>query len=152
MRLTKHSGFGFEDVGYSYVVIQRGSRPTSAASISSRTGRAGLVAQWEAEAKASKVLKELELFNPPTASQTTLTEGSLSSVEPEVEAGSLVEMSGLSTATPEPADTFRQEAYSWPRLVFPPMKKSGHVILDSCTAEGALPFHLSSLKVANVNV
>jgi hypothetical protein len=30
----------------------------------------------------------------------------------------------------------RGEAYRWPRLVFPPLKKSGHVILDACTAEG----------------
>jgi len=30
----------------------------------------------------------------------------------------------------------RLEAFGWPRLVFPPMKRSGHVILDSCTAEG----------------
>jgi len=35
----------------------------------------------------------------------------------------------------------RQEAYQWPRLVFRPMKKSGHIILDSCTAEGLLFLH-----------
>ena len=33
-------------------------------------------------------------------------------------------------------DALRSEAYSWPRLIFPPLKKSGHIILDSCTAEG----------------
>jgi hypothetical protein len=33
-------------------------------------------------------------------------------------------------------ETLRLEAFGWPRLVFPPMKRSGHVILDSCTAEG----------------
>jgi Mitochondrial small ribosomal subunit Rsm22 len=33
-------------------------------------------------------------------------------------------------------EALRLEAYSWPRLVFPPLKKSGHIILDSCTAEG----------------
>lgn len=32
----------------------------------------------------------------------------------------------------------RREAYSWPRLVFPPLKRSKHVILDSCTAEGKI--------------
>ena len=30
----------------------------------------------------------------------------------------------------------RQEAYQWPRLIFRPLKKSGHIILDSCTVEG----------------
>lgn len=33
-------------------------------------------------------------------------------------------------------EALRLEAYNWPRLVFPPMKKNGHVILDGCTAEG----------------
>ena len=33
-------------------------------------------------------------------------------------------------------EALRVEAYSWPRLVFPPLKKAGHIILDGCTAEG----------------
>ncbi len=33
-------------------------------------------------------------------------------------------------------EILRKEAYSWPRLVFPPLKRSGHIVLDSCTAEG----------------
>lgn len=33
-------------------------------------------------------------------------------------------------------DQFRDAAYSWPRIVFPPLKRSGHIILDSCTADG----------------
>lgn len=34
--------------------------------------------------------------------------------------------------------TLRQEAFGWPRLIFPPLKRSGHVILDGCTAEGTI--------------
>ena len=30
----------------------------------------------------------------------------------------------------------RLEAYNWPRLVFPPLKRSGHIILDGCTEDG----------------
>jgi hypothetical protein len=30
----------------------------------------------------------------------------------------------------------RLEAYQWPRLIFPPLKKSGHTILDACTVDG----------------
>jgi hypothetical protein len=33
----------------------------------------------------------------------------------------------------------RREAYGWPRLVFPPLKKSGHIIIDACTQEGSCP-------------
>lgn len=28
------------------------------------------------------------------------------------------------------------DAYGWPRLVLPPLKRSGHIILDGCTKEG----------------
>ncbi|KAG9122277.1 37S ribosomal protein S22 [Ceratobasidium sp. 392] len=27
---------------------------------------------------------------------------------------------------------------TWPRIVYPPMKRSGHVILDTCTREGSI--------------
>lgn len=33
-------------------------------------------------------------------------------------------------------EALRSEAYGWPRLVFPPLKKSGHIIIDACTREG----------------
>ena len=36
--------------------------------------------------------------------------------------------------------TLRQEAFSWTRLIFPPLKPSGHIILDGCTAEGTENF------------
>ena len=30
----------------------------------------------------------------------------------------------------------RMEAYTWPRVVAPPMKRAGHVILDTCFPDG----------------
>ncbi len=30
----------------------------------------------------------------------------------------------------------RKEAYDWPRLVFPPLKRSGHVVMDTCHPSG----------------
>lgn len=36
----------------------------------------------------------------------------------------------------ESEDGIRLEAYQWPRMVFPPLKRSGHVVIDGCTAEG----------------
>ncbi|KAG9313997.1 mitochondrial small ribosomal subunit Rsm22-domain-containing protein [Chiua virens] len=35
-------------------------------------------------------------------------------------------------------EALRNEAYGWPRLVFPPLKKSGHIIIDACTREGKI--------------
>jgi len=34
--------------------------------------------------------------------------------------------------------SLRKSAYHWPRLVFPPLKRSGHIILDSCTPNGRM--------------
>ncbi|KAG8902132.1 37S ribosomal protein S22 [Tulasnella sp. 403] len=36
----------------------------------------------------------------------------------------------------EDLDALKRESYSWPRVVYPPLKRSGHVILDSCTSDG----------------
>ena len=33
-------------------------------------------------------------------------------------------------------ESLRKEAYSWPRLVAPPIKRSGHVVMDVCSANG----------------
>ncbi|EAU92266.1 3-methyl-2-oxobutanoate hydroxymethyltransferase [Coprinopsis cinerea okayama7 len=121
VRLTKHSGIGHEDIGYTYVVIQRGSRPGK---VESQLGRVGLVGRWEQEAKLTKVVKELQLFDQASPEVPGLASKSAVPAEEPSEA--------------EVHETLRQEAYHWPRLVFPPMKKSGHVILDSCTSEGKI--------------
>ncbi|KAJ1975426.1 37S ribosomal protein S22 [Dimargaris verticillata] len=34
--------------------------------------------------------------------------------------------------------TFLTRAYSWPRLVFPSLKRGGHVTIDSCTPQGSI--------------
>lgn len=77
LRKIKHVRAGHEDIGYTYVVIKRGSRPTA----------------------------------PLLKKNTSISEN-------------------------DTEKSIRMEAYDWPRLVFPPLKKSGHVILDGCTKEG----------------
>ncbi|KAL0066595.1 37S ribosomal protein S22 [Marasmius tenuissimus] len=126
VRHTKHSKAGHEDVGFSYVVVQRGERPPRT---STRPGRMGAVGmrQLVKEIQASVPIKELTLHDernePP--------------VETEHELADALVASETQTKK-ELDDTFRQEAFYWPRLVFPPLKKSGHIILDSCTAEGKI--------------
>lgn len=40
-------------------------------------------------------------------------------------------------ADPEAVETgLREEAYHWPRLVYPPIKRSGHVLMDTCHPSG----------------
>lgn len=33
-------------------------------------------------------------------------------------------------------DALRSQAYQWPRLVYPPLKRSGHVVMDTCHPSG----------------
>ncbi|KAG7099840.1 hypothetical protein E1B28_001648 [Marasmius oreades] len=131
VRRTKHSKSGQEDIGYSYVVVRRGARPIG--TTNTRTGRIGAVGlrQLEKEAEARVPFKELALH---------------SEHDPVIKEES--QKQHLATGIPsEPLDfqplkeldaAFRQESYYWPRLVFPPLKRSGHIILDSCTAEGKI--------------
>ena len=46
-------------------------------------------------------------------------------------------------------EKLRLDAYSWARVIYPPLKRSGHVILDSCTSEGKIPniIHLTSFSI-----
>lgn len=124
VRLTKHSKVGHEDVQYSYVIIQRGARPEQVSSNAGRLGLVGVRHIQEQLAKSTPV-KQLSLFD----------EAALPAVEtPAAEQGQEIE----AVLDSELQETLRKEAYHWPRLVVPPMKKSGHVILDSCTQEGKL--------------
>ncbi|KAJ3797863.1 mitochondrial small ribosomal subunit Rsm22-domain-containing protein [Lentinula aff. detonsa] len=129
IRLTKHSTVGHEDTGYSYVVIQRGERPVRPAS---KLGRIGAVGKRELdkEAESQTIMKELSLHNEDGIDIDEETSESPRAIFPV-------------SPLPPPLDPglqteLRQEAYSWPRLVFPPLKKSGHIILDACTPEGKI--------------
>uniref|UniRef100_A0A0W0FSA2 Rsm22-domain-containing protein n=1 Tax=Moniliophthora roreri TaxID=221103 RepID=A0A0W0FSA2_MONRR len=137
IRRTKHSKAGYEDIGYSYIIIRRGERPSNTTTQSGRVGAVGR-RQMVKEAEANVPIRELALHNDqePYALE-----------EPD-EHPKIVRIDAEKPKVPLREDldaTLRQEAFYWPRLVFPPLKKSGHVILDSCTAEGkhaqwAIPF------------
>jgi len=130
VRRTKHSTLGHEDVGYSYIVIQRGQRPHSTIT---GLGRIGAIGRWALERAASKVpVRELQIHNEQ--------EPTLDSHPQEVERSNHTALTYSDEQySPEEVDeAIRLEAYQWPRLVFPPLKKSGHIILDGCTAEGKI--------------
>ena len=120
LQRTKHSGIGHEDVRYSYVVIRRGPRPNSVETNAGRIGGIGL--RVLTKALENVPAKELHV------------EGQTSAVAPIPENLSL-DLNPVLTDF-ELREHLRKEAYQWPRLVFPPLKKSGHIILDACTSEG----------------
>ncbi|KAI0830778.1 Rsm22-domain-containing protein [Trametes gibbosa] len=121
VRKTKHSGTGHENMQYSYVVIRRGPRPSLAAT---KVGRVGEVGRRELARKVDLSILSLDGEHQEFPN-TAFGDSPPEDVVPQDSA------SDLSTA-------LRQEAYSWPRLVFPPLKRSGHIILDGCTAEGQI--------------
>lgn len=134
VRRTKHAKKGEEDMGYSYLVIARGERP-GRSQASSSTGRVGGVAREEGRRLREKtegrtVLREVEGggFEMVSLVESMVEGGAIGSAEdalemPEEE----VDLEGL-----------RTEAYEWPRLIAPPIKRSGHVIMDTCHPTGEL--------------
>ncbi|TFK94959.1 Rsm22-domain-containing protein [Polyporus arcularius HHB13444] len=129
VRKTKHSGTGHENMDYSYVVIRRGPRPTPTPT---KVGRVGDVGRRE-------LVKDLEASIP--MAQLSLA-GDRSGERANDHAEEFIDMEArngeIALSPDELTAALRQEAYSWPRLVFPPLKRSGHIILDSCTAEGQI--------------
>jgi hypothetical protein len=131
VRRTKHSGVGHEDIGYAYVVIRRGTRPNIP---DIKVGRLGAVGKRQMMLEGVKrPLVELELDDgdpetpPEPAVAGTFPEKTLELHDPNpVEIDSLLEA----------------EAFHWPRLVFPPLKKSGHVVMDVCAPSGTGLFFL----------
>jgi ribosomal protein RSM22 (predicted rRNA methylase) len=139
VRKTKHSGVGHEDVGYSYVVVRRGERPAQPEG-AKPIGRLGQVGKRELAKQIAAQVKA----NPPVLREESLSE--VPRQDTRVDATQVNEDSSETLSAAVRADNapddlhavLRQEAYTWPRLVFPPLKRSGHVILDVCTPQGAL--------------
>ena len=159
VRLHQKKSFrlGYEDMQFSYVVIQRGARPER---VDTNVGRIGEVGKRAI--KFSKTpIKELEVHvegvesalpSPTEIPDVADPDHGLSSSEAHVE--------GVESPLPSPTEIpdvadpdhglssseieaqLRIEAYQWPRLVFPPMKRGGHVILDACTVDGISFSHI----------
>ena len=107
------------------MAVRRGARPPIAATQAGRIGEVGL-REFQRSSRVQVPIKELVLHDggsEPTPSDPDV---------PKV-AESLVP---LVTQDQDLETALRQESFNWPRLVFPPLKRSGHVILDGCTAEG----------------
>jgi Mitochondrial small ribosomal subunit Rsm22 len=125
VRRTKHSGVGHEDIGYAYVVIRRGPRPRIPDVKVGRLGEIGRQQIRSEEAKRPLVELELDDGNPQTASEPVTTY-----TFPEKR----LEPHNLNSA--ETDTLLKAEAFHWPRLVFPPLKRSGHVVMDICSPSG----------------
>jgi ribosomal protein RSM22 (predicted rRNA methylase) len=117
-------------VGYSYVVLRRGKRPTKPVVELGRDREASTIEEGEKRQRNVWVDAEdgdgiemiLENAEPPEEA------------DPELD---IPEKDGQ-ISTEELTTHLRSEAYHWPKAVFPPLKRSKHIILDACTAEGKI--------------
>lgn len=127
VRLTKHSGVGHEDIGYSYVVIRRGPRPRIP---DVKVGRLGEVGRRQIQNEGAKRQPvELELDDG----------GSLAPTQPASAIVPPEEITEPCTHSPAEVDSLlKAESFHWPRIVFPPLKKSGHVVMDVCAPSGSI--------------
>ncbi|KAI0281665.1 mitochondrial small ribosomal subunit Rsm22-domain-containing protein [Russula aff. rugulosa BPL654] len=125
VRHTKHSGVGHEDIGYSYVVIRRGPRPSIPDVKVGRLGDVGRRQKQLEEAKRPPVELELDDGSPQISSTHVIA-------SPQSEKT----MDSHDRDPGEIEDLMKAEAFHWPRLVLPPLKKSGHVVMDVCGPSG----------------
>jgi ribosomal protein RSM22 (predicted rRNA methylase) len=124
MRKTKHSKRGDEDLMYSYVVFRRGSRPLNP---SKQMGRKGGVARELERIEMMKQLGKVELKEVHDGEFEFVQEYVPLRVEDAEE-----KLKGDRENPDEVAKALQAEAYHWPRLVLPPLKRTGHVIMDAC--------------------
>jgi len=84
---------------------------------------------WQLKGFQKTLIKELEVHTEDWGSAPNLAKAELpqTPLDPDHEL-SLSEVQAQ----------LRLEAYQWPRLIFSPLKKSGHIILDACTVDGKI--------------
>ncbi|KDQ14022.1 hypothetical protein BOTBODRAFT_66460 [Botryobasidium botryosum FD-172 SS1] len=127
LRKTKHATRGQEDVQYSYVVLRRGPRP---APVDVPTAPPVALPVPGLEMDTSRRLVEVG-----EAAPGEVVEMEWQDVEPD-------EDSSTQWANRKrDIEEMRSEAYSWPRIIYSPIKRSGHVILDTCTKQGHIARH-----------
>jgi hypothetical protein len=124
---------------FSYVVIQRGARPDLVDTNSGRMGEIGIRA-LKAKRFSKTPIKELEVR----------VEGAESALPSETEIQQEEEDPDHGLSHSEVHAQLRLEAYQWPRLIFPPLKRGGHAILDACTIEGVSCPHISVFWLTDI--
>ncbi|KAG0046662.1 37S ribosomal protein S22 [Gryganskiella cystojenkinii] len=117
LRKTKHSSENFEDAKYTYVILRKGTRPSYKPKVTPPTA---------------------EITAPgPTTTNTTTT----SSDNDESTSQSKKKFKKPPPPPPvtyETAEEMLAASHDWSRIVVPPLKKDGHVVIDTCAASGSL--------------
>lgn len=136
LRKTKHSTRGEEEKGYCYLVVAKGERPSVSTvaediKIVGRIGKVGREAAEKALIKSQgrSIIQEVE------GHEAVMEVVRLHEMAPDMEN---LEGALPSVNSDKLEENLRKEAYSWPRMVAPPMKRKGHVTMDTCCPDGEL--------------
>lgn len=148
LKKTKHSKIPYENSYYSYVVIKKGKRPSKpqefvkaapppSIEVAEETLQEDEQVSVGREASNSGLelvypdqLNEEERARLPNAGDTL----SLETERQQVERKYRAEQEDM-----ELQEHIRQSSYHWRRIIYSPMKASGHVTMDACTPTGTSP-------------
>jgi hypothetical protein len=119
-------------------VIRRGKRPTSDVA-AVPVGRLGGVGKEAIQQAKDKLEGKGGVLIPLEGSEDTFHVMTDPTHQNEIEL--LEEVEEANEREKEMSDeemerVLRKEAYGWPRLVYPPIKRSGHVVMDTCHSSG----------------
>ncbi|KAF9906073.1 37S ribosomal protein S22 [Linnemannia zychae] len=117
LRKTKHSKENYEDAKYTYVVLRKGPRPVF-------TSAPVTVAATSAEATSP-----LSTSPKDTATET---------LDPSLKKKKTKKPPPPPPVTFDNPEDMHSASYAWSRIVVPPLKKDGHVVIDTCAANGFL--------------
>jgi ribosomal protein RSM22 (predicted rRNA methylase) len=130
LRKTKHAKKDFEDVTYSYVVIRRGERPLKPAS-STRLPVDESEASEPDETAPTAYPDHVDSEPGEPVPKVPQPEYSMGTERQLVES-----ISREREADQEELERLRLESYHWRRIIYSPMKGSGHITMDTCTPKG----------------
>ncbi|KAF9988032.1 37S ribosomal protein S22 [Modicella reniformis] len=131
LRKTKHSKGNYEDSKYTYVILRKGSRPLFNPPLS--------VSASPLSTSTSTSTPTPISVNPSSVIQPQLSDDTQESTE----SSSPKRKKYKKPPPPPPVSYDNPEdmfaaSYSWSRIVVPPLKKDGHVVIDTCAAYGYL--------------
>jgi len=128
LRKTKHAKKDFEDVTYSYVVVRRGERPFKPLSSSGPPADETRVPE---ETVLTAHADHVDGDPGEPVLKLARLEYSMEGERQEAE-----RIFREQEADQKELERLKQESYHWRRIIYNPMKGSGHITMDTCTPKG----------------
>lgn len=148
-RYVKRAKLGTEDQKYSFVVIKRGKRPTLTDEKKKELTYSKLSPMELINMLKMKSRKQLEVIGENNHNESigdneysldlTPFVNSLNNSQQNVYneiANSIVNGNNIIKA--DQRELLRLDSYNWPRIIYQPLKRKGHIILDSCHPNGRI--------------